>query len=82
MYHGHYKNSQQHNSDNNQKSVPILDFRGPYVKLCWPGGGGGGLRVNEMPSVFTLSQITLTESTWETNDTRCAFNLFFLIQIK
>ncbi len=21
MYHGHYKNSQQHDSDNNQKSV-------------------------------------------------------------
>ncbi len=39
MYHGHYKNSQQHNSDNNQKSVPILDFRGPYVKLCCLGGG-------------------------------------------
>ncbi len=78
MYHGHYKNSQQHDSDNNQKSVPILDFRGPYVKLCWLGGVE--LRMNETPSVFTLSQIKLTESTWETNDTRCAFNLFFFIK--
>ncbi len=59
MYHGHYKNSQQHNSANNQKSVPILDFRGPYVKLCCLGGGVE-LRMNETPSVFTLSQIRLT----------------------
>ncbi len=24
---------------------PILDFWGPYAKLCRPGGGGGGVRV-------------------------------------
>ncbi len=58
MYHGHYKNSQQHNSDNNQKSVPILDFRGPYVKLCWLGGGGGGGWVKNEWNAFRVYSVS------------------------
>ncbi len=43
--------------------VPILDFWGPYAKLC---RGGGGVRMDENCPCFTPSQIALTESARET----------------
>ncbi len=56
--------------------LPILDFWGPYAKLCHRWGGGWMKRICPC---FTPSRIVLTESARETvsSAARYAFNSFF-----
>ncbi len=68
--------------------VPILDFWGPYAKLCRRPGGGGGVGVEKWMKhicpCFTPSRIALAEGARETVSLRgtLSTHYFFFFQTR